>query len=91
MTQEQAFLALRRSMETYSPLSNETWQFFKQICTFKSLPSQSVLYRAGEIPKSFSYIVKGLVRCFVSDEKGNEYNKIFFEEGMFHWLHDGIA
>ncbi|WP_340679049.1 hypothetical protein, partial [Paraglaciecola sp.] len=25
----------------------------------------------------------GLIRCFVCDEKGNEYNKNFFDEGKF--------
>ncbi len=26
---------------------------------------------------------KGLLRTYILDEKGNEYNKIFFSEGMF--------
>jgi len=35
------------------------------------------------IPLSYSYIYHGLVRCFSCDEKGNEYNKMFFDEGKF--------
>jgi len=53
------------------------------IAKFRSLPKHSLLYSAGEVPHSYAYIYQGLVRCFVYDKKGNEYNKNFFDEGMF--------
>lgn len=78
-----AFIALKQSLTSYSPISDETWQAFQGITVFKSLQKKAVLYRAGEIPRSYAYIYKGLIRCFVCDENGNEYNKIFFAEGTF--------
>jgi CRP-like cAMP-binding protein len=41
------------------------------------------LYSAGNIPQSYAYVYQGLIRCFACDENGKEYNKIFFDEGMF--------
>jgi CRP-like cAMP-binding protein len=78
-----AFAALRRSLSSYAPISDETWLAFREICTFRSLDKQTFLYTAGTTPSSFAYVYHGLIRCFVCDEKGNEYNKIFFDEGMF--------
>jgi len=81
--EEKAFLALRKSLEAYSPISDETWQAFMGISKFRSLTKHSFLYSAGEVPHSYAYVYRGLVRCFVCDEKGNEYNKNFFDEGKF--------
>jgi CRP-like cAMP-binding protein len=82
-TEDRAFTLLRQTLESYSPISDETWQAFKKICTLRSLPKGSFLYKVGELPTAFSYVFQGLVRCFVCDEKGNEYNKNFFDEGTF--------
>lgn len=81
--EQQALISLRSSVTSYSPISDETWSAFTGIIQFRSLPKQFLLYTAGEIPRSFAYVYQGLVRCFVCDEKGNEYNKNFFDEGKF--------
>jgi len=81
--EEKAFFALRKSLESYSSITDETWLAFRGICKFRSLTKHSLLYRAGDIPYSYAYVYQGLVRCFVCDESGNEYNKNFFDEGKF--------
>jgi len=81
--EEKAYLALRKSLESYSFISNETWQALRGFSKFRSLTKDCILYRIGEVPNSYAYVYQGLVRCFVYDEKGNEYNKNFFDEGMF--------
>ncbi len=78
-----AFIALRRTMDSYTPISNETWAALKSVCAFKTVDAHRYLYPSGEIPPSFSFVYSGLFRGFSSDEKGNEYNKIFFDEGTF--------
>lgn len=83
LSEEKAYLALRKSLESYSPISDETWQAFRNISKFRTLTKLSLLYSAGEIPHSYAYVYQGLVRCFVCDDKGNEYNKNFFDEGTF--------
>jgi CRP-like cAMP-binding protein len=80
---EKAFIALRNSLSLYTSISDGTWQAFMAICKFKSVTKHSLLYKIGNIPSSYSYVYKGLVRCFSCDEKGNEYNKVFFDEGKF--------
>jgi CRP-like cAMP-binding protein len=81
--EEKSFLALRNSLESYTPISDDTWKAFKGITKFRSLTKNTLLYRAGTIPRSYAYVYQGLMRGFVCDEKGKEYNKMFFDEGMF--------
>lgn len=81
--QSKAFNALRSSLNFYAPISDETWLSLKALCKFKSVAKHTYIYKIGSIPTSYSYIFKGLVRCFACDEKGNEYNKMFFNEGKF--------
>ena len=88
MTQEAkrrdiALSSLRLAMSDYAPLSDETWRSFIPLCTLSSLPKETSLYQAGRIPDSFAFVVKGLVRAFVINEQGNEYNKNFFAESQF--------
>ena len=78
-----AFLALRQTMNAYFPLSEETWHAFESLCTFREIEKRTILYLAGEVPTTYAFLCLGLVRCFVCDEKGTEYNKIFFQEGSF--------
>ena len=78
-----AFIALRNTLELYTTISDDTWQNFIAICKFKSVKKHSLIYKIGDIPLSFSYLYKGLVRCFSCNEDGNEYNKVFFDEGKF--------
>lgn len=83
MDTDKFFISLKKALESYSPITNETWQAFTGICKPRSLSKNTVLYSAGVIPKSFSYVYQGLIRCYVCDEKGHEYNKMFFDEGKF--------
>ncbi len=39
--------------------------------------------RAGDLPQSFAFVTSGLLRVYISDAEGNEYNKIFFPEKTF--------
>ena len=81
--ENKSFLALRNSLASYAPISDETWEAFRGISKFRSLAKHTLLYRAGNMPQSYAYVYQGLIRCFVCDENGKEYNKNFFDEGMF--------
>lgn len=81
--EEQAFVALRNTLTSYAPIGDQTWQALRAFSKFRALPKHAILYYAGETPQSYAYIYQGLVRGFSCDEKGNEYNKNFFDEGMF--------
>lgn len=78
-----AFTALKNAMDGYTKISNKTWQSLKGISRFRTLDKKDILYQIGEIPNTFSFVYSGLFRNFVIDKHGNEYNKIFFDEGTF--------
>ncbi|WP_274054256.1 Crp/Fnr family transcriptional regulator [Thalassomonas haliotis] len=78
-----AFLALRKAMSAYYPISEQTWQELVDICELVSVEKNQFLYLQGRLPESFAFVYSGLFRLFISDEKGNEYNKMFFDEDSF--------
>jgi len=78
-----AFLSLKNCMRSYAPISDDTWRKIVSICRYVEIKKDQLLYPSGVIPKSFSFVHQGLFRAYVSDQKGKEYNKIFFAEGMF--------
>ncbi len=80
---DNGLLALREAMTSYFPISDETWQAFEPITKFRALEKKMHLYSAGQIPKSYAFVYQGLIRGFVCDENGAEYNKNFFDEGRF--------
>ncbi|WP_286235295.1 Crp/Fnr family transcriptional regulator [Thalassotalea sediminis] len=83
LTKTLAFQKLRQTINAYYPISEETWQTFVTFCQFQQVNAGHVLYPLGEIPTSFAFIYQGLMRGFSANEKGQEYNKIFFSEDMF--------
>lgn len=81
--QEQAWLAFRAAIHSYTEISDETWQGLRSICQINTFSKHATLYSLGQIPRSFCFIVKGLIRGYALNAKGHEYNKMFFHEGMF--------
>ncbi len=81
--QSAALSALRKAIETYSKIQDETWVSLQNICTCTSLDKGKTLYNTGVVPVSFGFVFSGLLRAFTTDEKGNEYTKIFFDRGSF--------
>jgi len=81
--QEHAFCALKKSMDSYTPICQQTWLALIQICSLRILKKTQILYPVGIKANSFSFVYQGLLRAFVLDEKGNEYNKMFFSESMY--------
>ncbi|MBR9829751.1 MAG: Crp/Fnr family transcriptional regulator [Oceanospirillales bacterium] len=83
MFESKGFELLRQAIEAYYPLSDSTWHALVQCCRYQPLRRRQFLCQAGEIPLSFAFVSKGLLRVFVLDDKGREYNKNFFMEGEF--------
>lgn len=81
--EEDSFTALYETLTSYAPISAETWERFRKICSLSKLSKNQFFSRAGQIPQSFGFVFSGLLRAYVTDTKGNEYNKIFFPERSF--------
>jgi len=78
-----AIAHLKCTLESYYPISAAAWHDYQQCLTSKQLNKGEVLYAQGEIASHFAFIHKGLMRAYVTDLEGNEYNKNFFCEGRF--------
>lgn len=74
---------LKEVLDSYFPISFDTWNKFKMIIEYKKVAKNTKLCKINEIPRSFYFVQKGLLRAYVIDEKGTEYNKTFFQEGTF--------
>lgn len=81
--QAPAYIAWRESLQSYASISDETWQGLVDISQFRQLKKNTLLYSAGQVPNSYAFIYRGLIRGYACDEKGNEYNKNFFDEGKY--------
>ena len=73
------YQAFKQTLDTYSPISDTTWQALKAVTRIKRLEKHQVLYQAGDVPSTFAWVFQGLIRGFVCDDNGNEYNKKFFD------------
>ena len=76
---------LKEVMFSYHEITNECWNEFKLIVREKKVNKGTVLIHLGDIPNSFFFIHKGLVRIYTisNNESAREVNKNFFEEGRF--------
>ena len=77
------YQAFKQALNAYTPISSATWQALMAVTQIKRLEKNQVLYQVGDIPSTFAWVFHGLIRGFVCDDKGNEYNKKFFDEGKF--------
>lgn len=81
--ENKSFTYLRDVINSYYSLSDETWESFCKICKYREVKKNDCLCRINEISNSFFFVNKGLLRTYIFDIKGTEYNKTFFSEGMF--------
>lgn len=80
---EYAQQSLKSVMDSYYSISEDTWQEFLTLLKLRELARNETLYSLGEMPRSFAFVIKGLIRSYSLNEKGSEYNKNFFCEGRF--------
>ena len=74
---------LRKVIESYSPLSDETWSNLSKIIKIQSIKKGDYPCRFGDVAKELIFVVDGLLRAYILDEEGHEYNKNFFLENNF--------
>lgn len=72
--------ALKSKIESYAPISPASWTLIKSICHFQESPKGEILLHHGQKAKNLYFIVKGAIRAYFIDNKGNFYNKNLFLE-----------
>ena len=77
------YQALKRALDAYAPISPATWAQFQSITRVRALKKGEALYAIGDLPTHYAWVFHGLLRGYVCDDKGNEYNKKFFDAGKF--------
>ena len=82
-TKLQYLQALNQHINSYSPISEESWNKIENICTLKELSKGKTLLYLGDVADEHYFIVKGLLRAYFSDIDGNIYNKNLFLENSF--------
>ena len=75
--------ALKKRINSYSKISEESWNKIENICTFKELSKDETLLYLGDVADEHYFIAKGLLRAYFSDIDGNIYNKNLFLENSF--------
>jgi CRP-like cAMP-binding protein len=83
LTKEKYILELKLKLESYAPISKESWALIESIITFKELEKDEFLLRNGQIAKNIHFVCKGALRAYVTDYDGNIYNKNIFLETDF--------
>jgi len=74
---------LKQTIESYYPISENSWQLIENITEFQTLKKGETLLQNGEIAKNLHFIAKGVLRAFITDQEGNFYNKNLFLENYF--------
>ncbi len=75
--------ALKQHINSYSKISEESWNKIENICTFKELRKGKTLLYLGDVAHEHYFVGKGLLRAYFSDIEGNVYNKNLFLENSF--------
>lgn len=83
MDQTLIYYSLKQTLDSYSPLSSNTWDQLKTICTIRVIKKKNLAFDIYDDAKYITYIYKGLFRVFSTNEKGEELNKNFFWENRF--------
>ncbi|WP_166922220.1 Crp/Fnr family transcriptional regulator [Flavobacterium poyangense] len=81
--QNKGLQSLKRSFESYAPISEKSWQSIENILEFQFVKKGTILLRNGQVSKELYFVCKGALRTFITDRQGNTYNKNIFLEGYF--------
>lgn len=81
--QNKGLQSLKRSFESYAPISEKSWQSIENILEFQFVKKGTILLQNGQVSKELYFICKGALRTFITDRQGNTYNKNIFLEDYF--------
>ncbi|NQX82723.1 MAG: Crp/Fnr family transcriptional regulator [Flavobacteriaceae bacterium] len=80
---EEYITALKLKFNSYSPVSEKSWQSIIALIRFKSIKKEEILLQNGQTAKNIYFVCKGALRAYITDLEGNIYNKNIFLENYF--------
>jgi CRP-like cAMP-binding protein len=79
-----SFESIKKTMNSFSPLSEETWADFEQSLTTHTIKKGQILWHEGDIVKHIIFILRGSFRYYYLQENVKEVTiRFFFEEQLF--------
>ena len=73
---------LRANIDKRIQVSDQEWEGLQSIMKPRQLKKKEILLKAGEVCEYNSFILKGCMRTFFTDEKGHEH---IFQLGFEDW------
>ncbi|MCJ8327372.1 MAG: Crp/Fnr family transcriptional regulator [Campylobacterales bacterium] len=80
---KQIFESLKKSLDSYHIISQDTWNKFINICSIRTIKKNEYAFDVYDKVDCISFIYSGLFRSCTTNENAQEYNKNFFWEGRF--------
>jgi CRP-like cAMP-binding protein len=77
------FDLLHKKITSIVPLSEEDFDIFKTLFVPKKLRKKQYFLQEGDVANYQAFVVKGLLRSYTVDEKGNEHILQFASEGWW--------
>lgn len=76
-------LSFKTTIDSYYPVSPESFALLAEIIQFQELKKEDVLLPIGQVAKNVHFLCKGAMIAYFSDEEGSTYNKNIFLENQF--------
>lgn len=83
MDLEKYLAEFKEKILKYYPVSDEAFNLFKNIVSFRKLDKSEILLNIGEVSKHINFICEGAMIAYFTDIEGNTYNKNIFLERQF--------
>jgi CRP-like cAMP-binding protein len=80
------FELLHQKISGVTTINEKEFSFFKSLFIIKKLRRRQYFLQEGDVCKYQAFVVKGILRSYTIDEKGNEHILQFASEGW--WLAD---
>lgn len=80
LDKDKYILDLKNKFESYSFISEESWQLLKAMIRFKTLEKNDILLNNGDYSKDIYFVCKGVLRAYFTNPLGDIYTKNIFLE-----------
>ena len=70
-------------LNSISNVSEESFKAITEITEFVKVPAETQIVKLGQVPTKLYMLVGGSIRCYISTEKGKEFNKAFYFPNSF--------
>lgn len=81
---QDSFVIYRQAVQELCPdLTDEEWDYFYDTLCLIKFPAKHFFIQAGTIQRHIGFVIKGLLRGFYINDKGQEITTIFVKEGEY--------